>query len=43
VAENNFIEAKTVEEANRIDLKVYRFEAFSETRGVYIFIKRRGL
>lgn len=27
-------------EANKVDLEVYRFERFSETKGVYIFIRR---
>jgi len=38
----NFIEASTVEEANAVDLTIYRFERYSETKGAYIFIKRRG-
>lgn len=36
------IEAKTEDEANSIDLEQYRFERFSESKGVYIFIKRGG-
>ena len=36
----NFIEKKTVEEANKVDLEIYRFERFSENRG-YIFVKRK--
>lgn len=36
----NFIEATTVDEANSVDLSVYRFERFSDTRGVYIFVRR---
>lgn len=39
--ELNFKEAKNVDEANAIDLDIYRFEAYSQTRDVYIFIKRR--
>lgn len=34
-------EAKTAEEANGIDLDKYRFERFSESKGVYIFVKRK--
>lgn len=37
----NFIEAKTVEEANAIDLTTFSFVRFSETRQVYIFKKRQ--
>lgn len=36
----DFIEVKTVEEANDIDKTVYRLERFSETRNRYIFVKR---
>lgn len=36
------LEAKTKEEANRIDTEIYRFERFSESRDCYIFIRRRG-
>lgn len=35
----SFLEIPTVEEANKVDMKVYRFERFSESRG-YIFAKR---
>jgi hypothetical protein len=35
------IEAKTPEEANTISLDTYRFERYSESRGVYIFVKRK--
>lgn len=34
------IEARTEEEANSINLDLYRFERYSETKNVYIFIKR---
>jgi len=40
--ETNFLEVETVEEANRIDLKVYSFVKFSGTRNRYIFKKRAG-
>ena len=35
------IEAKTEEEANEVNMVVYRFERFSETKGAYIFVRRR--
>jgi hypothetical protein len=39
----NFIECRTVEEANKIDLTLFSFVKFSETRQVYIFKKRQSL
>jgi hypothetical protein len=40
---NEFIkECKTVEEANGVDQTRFRFEKYSETRDVYIFVRRRG-
>lgn len=39
----NFVECQSAEEANKVDLTVYRFERYSETKGVYIFVKRRGV
>lgn len=36
------IEAKSAAEANAINKDLYRFEKYSETRDVYIYIKRRG-
>ena len=36
------IEAKSEDEANSVNLDDYRFERYSETRDVYIFIKRGG-
>lgn len=36
----DFIEAKTVDEANAVDKTVYRLERFSESRNCYIFVKR---
>lgn len=36
----NFLEIKTVEEANDVDLDVYTFVKFSEMRNRYIFKKR---
>ena len=43
MVEANFIECGSVEDANRVDLGVYRLERFSESKGVYIFVKRRGM
>jgi len=37
----NFLEVDSVLEANKVNLEVYRFERFSETRQKYIFIKRK--
>ncbi len=37
----NFLEVKTVAEANMVDMNLYSFIKFSETRGgVYVFKKR---
>lgn len=36
----DFIEAKSIEEANAVDKSVYRLERFSESRNCYIFVKR---
>ena len=36
----NFLEKETVEEANAVDLNIYSFVKFSDTRNVYIFKKR---
>lgn len=33
------LECATKEEANRVDLNVYRFEKLSDARG-YVFVKR---
>ena len=38
---NNFLEIETVAEANRVNLKEYYFDKFSESRGRYIFVRRR--
>lgn len=38
----NFKECKTVEEANSMDLALYTFVKFSDTRDCYIFKKRAG-
>lgn len=36
------VECRTKEEANDVDLTVYRFHRYSETRDVYIFVLRRA-
>ena len=36
----NFLELETAEEANKVDMNKYRFERFSEKRGMYLFVKR---
>lgn len=33
----NFVEVASVEEANQMDLGVYRLLAYSDRRGIYIF------
>lgn len=33
----NFIECKTADEANKINLEIYTFVKHSDTRDVYIF------
>jgi len=40
--EPNFLECKTVEEANAMDLTKYTFIKFSDTRDCYMFKKRAG-
>ena len=40
--DDNFLEIADVNEANKVDLTIYRLERFSETKGCYIFVKRRG-
>lgn len=35
------IEAKTVEDADSVDLEYYRFERYSESKAAYIFVKRQ--
>jgi hypothetical protein len=36
----NIIEATTVQEANKVNMGLYRFERYSEHKGCYIFVKR---
>jgi len=38
----NFIECSTIEEANKLDLEIYTFIKFSESRQKYIFKLREG-
>lgn len=40
--EPNFLEVKPIEKANAVDLTVYSFVKFSDTRDCYIFKKRAG-
>ena len=35
------LEFSNVEDANNVDLALYRFERFSEGKNVYIFVKRQ--
>lgn len=35
----NFLEVVDMVEANKVDMEIYRFERFSESKG-YIFVKR---
>jgi len=35
------VEARSIEEANTVDLDRYRFERYSESKGAYIFVKRK--
>ena len=39
--DKNFLECKSVDEANEVNLDEYRFERYSDTKDVYIFVKRR--
>lgn len=41
MVEPNFREVETVEQANDIDLDVYTFVKFAESRDKYIFKKRQ--
>lgn len=38
----NYLEIESVEDANRVDMEVYRLERFSDTRNAFIFVRRRG-
>jgi len=42
MVDTNFVECKTIEEANSIDMHMYSFIKFSDTRDCYIFKKRAG-
>ena len=37
----NFVEHMNMDNANEMNLSVYRFETFSETRSAWMFVKRR--
>jgi len=39
MSEPAFIEIQSVEEANRVDLRIYRFVSLDRVRG-YVFVKR---
>jgi hypothetical protein len=39
----DIIEAKTADEANAIDKRIYRLERFSESRQCYIYVKRKDV
>jgi len=36
----NFIECESVEEANQVNMEVYRFVSYSDRQGKYIFTRR---
>lgn len=36
-----FVERDNVEDANKVNMKIYRFERYSQSRDVYIFVKRK--
>jgi len=36
----HFLECTSVEAANNVDLDIYRFERYSESKGAYIFVRR---
>lgn len=36
-----FLEKDTLDDANDVDMSVYRFERFSDSRNKYIFVKRQ--
>lgn len=41
--EENFKECYNVEDANSVDLNVYRFEAYDKDMHKYVFIKRKKI
>jgi len=41
MVDENFKEVYNVDDANAIDLNIYRFEAYDKDMHKYIFIKRR--
>ena len=38
----NFLEISNVNDANIVDISVYRFERYSDKKDAYIFVKRKG-
>jgi len=36
----NFMEIELVEDANKVNLELFRFERFSESRNKYLFVRR---
>jgi hypothetical protein len=40
--EPNFLEIESLENANAVDLSIYSFVKFSDSRNSYIFKKRHG-
>lgn len=40
VNERNFLEIRDTEEANKVDLNLYRLERFSESRSAWLFVRR---
>jgi len=37
----NFLQIASVESANKVDLRNYRLERYSKSKGAYLFVKRR--
>lgn len=38
---DNFLELDTIEQVNKVDMRIYTFLRFSDSRSKYIFKKRR--
>lgn len=36
----NFLEIRDTDEANKVDLDIYRLERFSESRSAWLFVRR---
>jgi len=41
IVEKKFLEIQSTDEANDVDISKYRLERYSETRGAWLFVKRR--